>query len=136
MALMINDDCTNCDACVESCPNEAISEGDTTYVIDPAKCTECVGAEDEPQCALVCRSTLAFLIRTARNRRTSCSSLRKAARLIVKNCEMEPGGLPPGFFLCAPRGTAQRMSTALIGATVPASTTADDSAGRRTSTVK
>ncbi|MBE0533106.1 MAG: YfhL family 4Fe-4S dicluster ferredoxin [Rhodospirillales bacterium] len=54
MALMINDDCTNCDACVESCPNEAISEGDTTYVIDPAKCTECVGAEDEPQCALVC----------------------------------------------------------------------------------
>jgi ferredoxin len=54
MALMINDDCTNCDACVEACPNEAISEGDMTYVIDPARCTECVGAEDEPQCALVC----------------------------------------------------------------------------------
>lgn len=54
MALMITDDCTNCDACVEACPNEAISEGDMTYVIDPARCTECVGAEDEPQCALVC----------------------------------------------------------------------------------
>jgi ferredoxin len=24
------------------------------YVIDPSKCTECVGAEDEPQCKLVC----------------------------------------------------------------------------------
>jgi ferredoxin len=24
------------------------------YVIDPMKCTECVGAEDEPQCKLVC----------------------------------------------------------------------------------
>jgi len=23
-------------------------------VIDPMKCTECVGAEDEPQCKLVC----------------------------------------------------------------------------------
>ncbi len=54
MALLINDDCTNCDACVDSCPNEAISEGDMIYVIDAAKCTECVGAEDEPQCALVC----------------------------------------------------------------------------------
>jgi ferredoxin len=54
MALMINDECTNCDACVSECPNEAITEGDVIYVIDPAKCTECVGAEDEPQCALVC----------------------------------------------------------------------------------
>jgi ferredoxin len=54
MALMINEDCTNCDACVPVCPNEAISEGDTIYVIDGDKCTECVGAEDEPQCQLVC----------------------------------------------------------------------------------
>ncbi len=54
MALMINDDCTACDACKPVCPNEAISAGDPTYVIDPARCTECVGAEDEPQCVLVC----------------------------------------------------------------------------------
>ncbi len=54
MALMITDDCTNCDACVPVCPNEAISEGDVIYVIDPDRCTECVGAEDEPQCVLVC----------------------------------------------------------------------------------
>lgn len=53
MALMINADCTACDACEPVCPNEAISEGDP-YVIDAFKCTECVGEEDEPQCILVC----------------------------------------------------------------------------------
>ena len=50
MALMITDDCTACDACRPVCPNEAIAAGDLVYVIDPFKCTECVGAEDEPQC--------------------------------------------------------------------------------------
>ncbi|HEX8738700.1 MAG TPA: YfhL family 4Fe-4S dicluster ferredoxin [Casimicrobiaceae bacterium] len=54
MALLINDNCTACDACRPVCPNEAIGVGDPVYVIDPAKCTECVGAEDEPQCRLVC----------------------------------------------------------------------------------
>jgi len=54
MALMITADCTACDACTEPCPNDAISPGDPAYVIDPLKCTECVGAEDEPQCKLVC----------------------------------------------------------------------------------
>ena len=54
MALLINDDCTACDACKPVCPNEAISAGDPIYVIDALKCTECVGAEDEPQCKLVC----------------------------------------------------------------------------------
>jgi ferredoxin len=53
MALLINEDCTDCDACVESCPNKAITAG-TPYVIDPLLCTECVGAKDEPQCMLVC----------------------------------------------------------------------------------
>lgn len=54
MALMINDICTACDACPSVCPNEAITIGSPIYVIDPAKCTECVGAHDEPQCKLVC----------------------------------------------------------------------------------
>ena len=54
MALLINDACTACDACRPVCPNEAIAAGDPCYVIDPAKCTECVGAHDEPQCKLVC----------------------------------------------------------------------------------
>jgi ferredoxin len=46
MALIINDDCTGCDACKPVCPNEAISVGNPIYVIDPDKCTECVGAHD------------------------------------------------------------------------------------------
>ena len=54
MALLINESCTACDACKPVCPNEAISVGDPIYVIDALKCTECVGAEDEPQCRLVC----------------------------------------------------------------------------------
>ena len=53
MALMISADCTACDACKPVCPNEAISPGEP-YVIDALRCTECVGAEDEPQCKLVC----------------------------------------------------------------------------------
>jgi ferredoxin len=54
MALTITENCTACDACKPVCPNEAISVGDPVYVIDPLRCTECVGAEDEPQCKLVC----------------------------------------------------------------------------------
>ncbi len=54
MALMITDDCINCDVCEPVCPNKAISEGPEYYQIDPLKCTECVGHFDEPQCQIVC----------------------------------------------------------------------------------
>ncbi len=54
MALMITDECINCDVCEPECPNQAISAGDEIYVIDPTRCTECVGHYDEPQCVAVC----------------------------------------------------------------------------------
>ena len=54
MALTITSECINCDVCEPECPNQAISMGETIYVIDPAKCTECVGHFDEPQCVQVC----------------------------------------------------------------------------------
>ncbi|PWV64530.1 YfhL family 4Fe-4S dicluster ferredoxin [Plasticicumulans acidivorans] len=54
MALMITDECINCDVCEPECPNGAISQGDEIYVIDSNLCTECVGHFDEPQCRLVC----------------------------------------------------------------------------------
>ncbi|MBH0204021.1 MAG: 4Fe-4S dicluster domain-containing protein [Nitrospira sp.] len=72
MALMINNNCIACDACLPVCPNQAIfdkrSEAEaggyhvsagqgadgTTYVISHERCTECVGHFDEPQCASVC----------------------------------------------------------------------------------
>lgn len=51
---MITDECINCDVCEPVCPNQAISPGEEYYVIDPLKCTECVGHFDEPQCQIVC----------------------------------------------------------------------------------
>ena len=54
MALIITEECVNCGVCEPECPNNAITEGDDIYVIDPARCTECVGHYDEPQCVEVC----------------------------------------------------------------------------------
>ncbi len=54
MSLLINTLCINCDVCAPACPNDAISQGETIYVIDPRRCTECVGHFDEPQCVVVC----------------------------------------------------------------------------------
>ncbi len=54
MATMITDECINCGVCEPECPNEAISETDEVFVIDPNTCTECVGFHDEEQCAVVC----------------------------------------------------------------------------------
>ncbi|GAB3540188.1 YfhL family 4Fe-4S dicluster ferredoxin [Noviherbaspirillum agri] len=54
MALMITEECINCDVCEPECPNDAISMGPEIYVIDPERCTECVGHYNEPQCQQVC----------------------------------------------------------------------------------
>jgi ferredoxin len=54
MAYIITEACINCGACEPECPNEAISAGEEIYVIDPSRCTECVGHFDESQCASVC----------------------------------------------------------------------------------
>ena len=54
MALIITDECINCDVCEPECPNDAISQGPEIYVIDPKRCTECVGHFDRPQCVEVC----------------------------------------------------------------------------------
>jgi ferredoxin len=54
MALMITDECINCDVCEPECPNGAIAMGVEYYVINHYKCTECVGHFDEPQCQQVC----------------------------------------------------------------------------------
>lgn len=54
MALMITDECINCDVCEPECPNEAIYQGEEIYEIDPSRCTECVGHYDVPQCIEVC----------------------------------------------------------------------------------
>lgn len=54
MALIITDECINCDVCEPECPNEAIYQGELIYEINPDKCTECVGHFSTPQCVEVC----------------------------------------------------------------------------------
>jgi len=54
MALMITDECINCDVCEPECPNDAIYLGEEIYEIDPARCTECVGHFETSQCVEVC----------------------------------------------------------------------------------
>ena len=54
MATFITDECINCGACEPECPNEAISEGDDIYIIDPKLCTECVGFHGDEACQSVC----------------------------------------------------------------------------------
>ncbi len=54
MALLITDECINCDVCEPECPNSAISQGEEIYEIDPNKCTECVGHYETAQCVEVC----------------------------------------------------------------------------------
>ncbi|MCL4822383.1 MAG: YfhL family 4Fe-4S dicluster ferredoxin [Vicinamibacteria bacterium] len=54
MAMQIIDGCIACAACEPECPNQAISAGDPLFLIDAARCTECVGAHDTPKCIDVC----------------------------------------------------------------------------------
>ncbi len=54
MAYKITDECISCGACEAECPNVAISEGETIYVIDPDKCTECIGSHDSSKCVEIC----------------------------------------------------------------------------------
>lgn len=54
MALIITEECINCDVCEPECPNEAITMGSEIYEINPDLCTECIGHFDTPQCVEVC----------------------------------------------------------------------------------
>ena len=54
MALIITDECINCDVCEPECPNDAIYAGEEIYEIHTHLCTECVGHYETPQCVEVC----------------------------------------------------------------------------------
>ena len=54
MALIITDECINCDVCEPECPNDAIYQGEEIYEIEPNRCTECVGHFEVSQCVEVC----------------------------------------------------------------------------------
>jgi ferredoxin len=79
MATIITEECINCGACEPECPNEAISEGKEIYVIDPARCTECVGHYDEEQCAAVC--PVDCCVPDPKNPETDAALLKRAQAL-------------------------------------------------------
>ena len=41
MAYKISDACVSCGACTSDCPVDAISAGDSQYVIDAGACVDC-----------------------------------------------------------------------------------------------
>lgn len=79
MALLIEDDCINCDMCEPECPNEAITMGEEIYEIDVDRCTECIGHYDEAQCVIVC--PIDCVIPDPKNEETEDSLLAKFKRL-------------------------------------------------------
>ncbi len=54
MATLINELCISCGACEPVCPGDGIRKDDGIFVIDPARCTECVGYHAKQQCEAVC----------------------------------------------------------------------------------
>ncbi len=45
MAHRIGNDCIACGACAETCPINAITEGDGIFVVDEAECIDCGACE-------------------------------------------------------------------------------------------
>lgn len=61
MAVMITEECINCEACASECPVAAILEDtndrnpfDERFYVKPETCVECVGHADEPRCVEAC----------------------------------------------------------------------------------
>jgi ferredoxin len=56
VSLYITDECINCGACDETCPTGAITEDEAgaIRVIDPDRCTECVGFYERTMCQVEC----------------------------------------------------------------------------------
>jgi len=54
MANKITEECINCGACEPECPNQAITQGDSVFLIDAKKCDECAKDGGDHKCKAVC----------------------------------------------------------------------------------
>ena len=61
MAVLITEECINCDACAQECPVAAILDEtniknayEDRFYVKPESCVECVGHADEPRCVEAC----------------------------------------------------------------------------------
>jgi cobalamin biosynthesis Co2+ chelatase CbiK len=87
---MITEECLSCGACEAECPNQAIHAGPDRYVVDPAKCTECVGAWVDPKCVQACAVSAPKLDPARRESRKD---------LIAKWRKIHPDKPPKGLIL-------------------------------------
>jgi ferredoxin len=94
MALMITDECINCDVCEPVCPNGAIRAGERIYEIDPQRCTECVGHFDEPQCQAIC--PVACIPHDPSHLETPAQLTAKFLRLQAQGAERPPAAPAAG----------------------------------------
>ena len=88
MAYKIPDGCIICGTCEAECPNKAISEGETQFMIDPNRCTECVGYFESPRCAEACPLHLPCPDPEYQETRQ---------QLLEKWYKLHPGGVPKGL---------------------------------------
>ena len=61
MAFSINELCVNCWACDDVCPNDAIAQQASHFMISSSKCSECIGEYDDAPCASICPIECAIL---------------------------------------------------------------------------
>jgi ferredoxin len=116
MATMITSDCINCGACEPECPNNAISQGDPVYVIDPKLCTECVGFHDYEACAAVCPVDVCV---------TDPNNIETEAALIARAKELHPEvSFPENFESRFRKGEGKPAPAAKPPANMPAATPA------------
>jgi NAD-dependent dihydropyrimidine dehydrogenase PreA subunit len=54
LAYLIASECIKCGGCANECPTRAISEDKEAYVINPERCTECLGTGGPAACAAIC----------------------------------------------------------------------------------
>jgi ferredoxin len=92
VATIITEECINCGACEPECPNQAITQGEDIYVIDPALCTECVGFHGEEACAAVC--PVDCCIPDPHNAETESDLLARARKLHPQRDFPPIGSLP------------------------------------------
>ncbi|MFH0941999.1 MAG: YfhL family 4Fe-4S dicluster ferredoxin [Chloroflexota bacterium] len=90
MAYSITRECVNCGACETECPNQAVSQGAEVFVINPEKCTECLGFYDSARCARVCPVNAAVLDDAHRESHRN---------LVARFKKLHPGIEPKGFVL-------------------------------------
>jgi len=99
MAMKIVEECINCGACEPECPNQAITAGDDIYLIDPEKCTECVGFNDDYACQAVC--PVEACQRDPENEETEEQLVAKALKLHPDDAELkgkfDSGNFPSVF---------------------------------------